>query len=245
MIKRILIIEDDKDIVEALRYNLEKEKGFSVISAQSGDSGLAMALETHPHLILLDIGLPGLNGFEVCRQIRKDEQTRQIPILILTARSSESDKVLGLELGADDYITKPFGIRELIARIRVALRRKDTESGTLPFYDDGRLFIHFEDYILRLEGQEISLTVKEFNLLRLLIQNGGRVLTRDKILDSVWGYNYYGESRTVDVHIRRLRKKLGAWAETHIATIIGVGYRFDAAPNTLSVSPSQPIPTHS
>jgi two-component system alkaline phosphatase synthesis response regulator PhoP len=247
MIKRILIIEDDKDIVEALRYNLEKEKGFSVISAQTGDSGLAMALETHPHLIILDIGLPGLNGFEVCRQIRREEQTKPIPILILTARSSESDKVLGLELGADDYITKPFGIRELIARIRAILRRKEAESGVPQSYVDGTLFIHFEDYIVRFEGLDLPLTAKEFNLLRLLIQNSGRVLTRDKILDSVWGYNYYGESRTVDVHIRRLRKKLGSWAETHIATIIGVGYRFDSPSTTLPLNspPAREIPANS
>jgi len=227
MIKRILIIEDDKDIVEALKYNLEKEKAYSVLSAETGDAGLAIAHEVRPHLIILDIGLPGLNGFEVCRELRRAEPTREIPILILTARTSESDKVLGLELGADDYITKPFGVRELMARIRAILRRKESEAGSLDSYDDGRLFIHFGDYIIRFLAREPKLTYKEFNLLRLLIQNSGRVMTRDRILDSIWGYNYYGESRTVDVHIRRIRKKLGKEAENYITTIIGVGYRFD------------------
>jgi two-component system, OmpR family, alkaline phosphatase synthesis response regulator PhoP len=229
MLRRILIIEDDKDIVEAIRYNLEKEKNFSVIDAQTGDAGIAIALEIHPHLIILDIGLPGLNGFEVCRQLRREEPTRSIPILILTARSSESDKVLGLELGADDYMTKPFGVRELVARVRAVLRRKEMESGAPQLFEDEALYMNFEDHVLRLHGEPLPLTVKEFNLLRLLIQNAGRVMTREKILDAVWGYNYYGESRTVDVHIRRIRKKMGEWAEKHITTIIGVGYRFDAS----------------
>jgi two-component system, OmpR family, alkaline phosphatase synthesis response regulator PhoP len=230
MHRRILIVEDDKDIVEAIRYNLEKEKSFSVMEARTGDTGVSIALETHPHLIILDVGLPGLNGFEVCRQLRQEEQTRSIPILILTARSSESDKVMGLELGADDYMTKPFGVRELVARVRAILRRKEAESDVPQFYEDETLYMNYEDHVLRLNGKSLPLTVKEFNLLRLLIQHSGRVMTREKILDAVWGYNYYGESRTVDVHIRRIRKKLGSWAETHIATIIGVGYRFDATP---------------
>jgi two-component system, OmpR family, alkaline phosphatase synthesis response regulator PhoP len=247
MLKRILIIEDDKDIVEALRYNLEKDKKFSVLSALTGDAGMVLALETHPHLIILDIGLPGLNGFEVCRELRREKQTQSIPILILTARSSEADKVMGLELGADDYMTKPFGIRELIARVRAVLRRKEMESGQAQYYEDENLYMNFEDHVLRIQGKDLPLTVKEFNLLRLLIQNSGRVMTREKILDSVWGYNYYGESRTVDVHIRRIRKKMGAWAENHITTIIGVGYRFDA-PLPSSTPPgtdSQTLPTNS
>lgn len=225
--KRILIIEDDKDIVEALRYNLVREKGYSVISAESGDRGISLALESRPNLIILDIGLPGLNGFEVCRQLRREEQTKQIPILILTARTSESDKVLGLELGADDYITKPFAIRELMARIRAVLRRTEADDHVAAVYDDGKLYMNFKDYIIRYQARDPKLTFKEFNLLRLLIQHAGKVQSRDQILDAVWGYNYYGESRTVDVHVRRIRKKLGLPPEAYISTIIGVGYRFD------------------
>jgi two-component system, OmpR family, alkaline phosphatase synthesis response regulator PhoP len=228
MTKRILIIEDDPDIVEALRYNLEKEKGFSVLAAHSGEEGLNTALEVKPQLIILDIGLPGFNGYELCRRLRREPETRDIPILMLTARVAESDKVLGLELGADDYVTKPFGIRELIARVRAALRRKEAQAETVPVFDDGQLYVHFGDYVIRFKGREPKLTFKEFSLLKLLVQNQGRVLTRDKILDEVWGYHYYGESRTVDVHIRRIRQKLGEGADEYIDTVIGVGYRFKA-----------------
>ncbi|PYV41634.1 MAG: DNA-binding response regulator [Acidobacteria bacterium] len=242
MKKRILIIEDDKDIVEAVRYNLEKERGFSVLSAKTGDEGLNLVPQMKPHLIILDIGLPGLTGYEVCRMLRRDAETQDIPIVMLTARGSESDKVLGLELGADDYITKPFGIRELIARVRAAIRRKEADSGTLEVFDDGKLYIHFEDYIIRFHGREPKLTFKEFSLLKLLVQNAGRVLSRDKILDAVWGYNYYSESRTVDVHIRRIRKKLGPGAQDYIDTVIGVGYRFK--PQNPESQPS-PVPSNS
>lgn len=228
MNKRILIIEDQKDIVEVLRYNLEKEKGFVVSSASNGDEGLNLALQTKPSLIILDIGLPGLNGYEVCRALRREAATRDVPILMVTARVSESDKVLGLELGADDYITKPFGIRELVARVRSAIRRRENERQAVEVFDDGRLYVHFGDYVLRFDGQEPKLTYKEFHLLKLLVQNAGRVLSRDKILDSVWGYNYYGESRTVDVHIRRIRKKLGNGINDYLETVIGLGYRFRA-----------------
>jgi two-component system, OmpR family, alkaline phosphatase synthesis response regulator PhoP len=226
MNRRVLVIEDDKDITEAIHYNLEKEKGFSVLVAHTGDEGVNLAFQVKPHLIILDIGLPGLNGYEVCRMLKRDVETREIPILMLTARVSESDKVLGLELGADDYLTKPFGIRELIARVRAAIRRKEAEADSIEVFDDGKLTIHFGDYVIRFDNREPKLTFKEFNLLKLLVQNSGRVLSRDKILDAVWGYNYYGESRTVDVHIRRIRKKLGPGAEDYIDTVIGVGYRF-------------------
>jgi two-component system, OmpR family, alkaline phosphatase synthesis response regulator PhoP len=228
MTKRILIIEDDPDIVEALRYNLEKEKGFSVLAAHSGEEGLSTAFEVKPQLIILDIGLPGFNGYELCRRLRREPETRDIPILMLTARVAESDKVLGLELGADDYVTKPFGIRELVARVRAALRRQEAQAETVPVFDDGQLYVHFGDYVIRFRGREPKLTFKEFSLLKLLVQNQGRVLTRDKILDEVWGYHYYGESRTVDVHIRRIRQKLGEGADDYIDTVIGVGYRFKA-----------------
>jgi len=236
MNRRVLVIEDDKDITEAIHYNLEKEKGFSVLVAHTGDEGVNLAFQVKPHLIILDIGLPGLNGYEVCRMLKRDVETREIPILMLTARVSESDKVLGLELGADDYLTKPFGIRELIARVRAAIRRKEAEADSIEVFDDGKLTIHFGDYVIRFDNREPKLTFKEFNLLKLLVQNSGRVLSRDKILDAVWGYNYYGESRTVDVHIRRIRKKLGPGAEDYIDTVIGVGYRF-RSPRIESSSP--------
>src|SRR6476620_8903309 len=177
--KRILIVEDDKDIVEALRYNLEKEK-YAVLTARRGEEGLSLATDVKPNLIILDIGLPGLNGYEVCRMLRQDAATREIPVLMLTARVAESDKVLGLELGADDYITKPFGIRELMARVRNAIRRRESEHDSVEVFDDGRLHIHFGDYIIRFDGQEPKLTFKEFHLLKLLVQNAGRVLSRDK-----------------------------------------------------------------
>jgi two-component system, OmpR family, alkaline phosphatase synthesis response regulator PhoP len=246
MTKRILIIEDDPDIVEALRYNLEKEKGFSVLAAHSGEEGLNTAFEVKPQLIILDIGLPGFNGYELCRRLRREPETRDIPILMLTARVAESDKVLGLELGADDYVTKPFGIRELVARVRAVIRRQEAQAETVPVFDDGQLYVHFGDYVIRFRGREPKLTFKEFSLLKLLVQNQGRVLTRDKILDEVWGYHYYGESRTVDVHIRRIRQKLGEGADDYIDTVIGVGYRFKAPkpePNGSSlVSNSKNLP---
>ncbi|MFN8006504.1 MAG: response regulator transcription factor [Terriglobia bacterium] len=226
MNKRILVIEDDKDIRDILKYNLEKERGVSVLTAATGDEGLKLALEARPHLIVLDLILPGMSGTEVCRTLRRSEETQEIPIVMLTALASESDKVLGLEIGADDYITKPFGMRELLARIRAALRRRELQPDQVDIYDDQTLRIDFENYQVLLRGQELRLTFKEFSLLKILVGNAGRVLTRDKILDSVWGYNYYGETRTVDVHIRRIRKKLGDDADDYIETVIGVGYRF-------------------
>jgi two-component system, OmpR family, alkaline phosphatase synthesis response regulator PhoP len=226
MNKRILIIEDDKDISDILKYNLEKERGISVLTAATGDDGLKLALDAKPHLIILDVILPGMSGTEVCRTLRLNETTRKTPIVMLTALASESDKVLGLELGADDYITKPFAMRELLARIRAALRRRELQADRVEVYDDRVLYIDFENYQVRLYDRELKLTFKECSLLKILVGNAGRVLSRDKILDAVWGYNYYGESRTVDVHIRRIRKKLGAVADDYIETVIGVGYRF-------------------
>jgi two-component system alkaline phosphatase synthesis response regulator PhoP len=226
MNKRILIIEDDNDIRDILKYNLEKERGVSTLTAGTGDEGLKLAMEAKPHLIILDLVLPGMTGTEVCRVLRQSEETKETPIIMLTALASESDKVLGLELGADDYITKPFGMRELLARIRVALRRVEVQQFRVEAYDDQKLFVDFENYHIQLNGRELKFTFKEFSLLKILVGNAGRVLTRDKILDAVWGYNYYGETRTVDVHIRRIRKKFGTEADHYIETVVGVGYRF-------------------
>jgi len=222
--RRVLIIEDDEDIANSIRYNLEREGTFDVRIAGTGEDGLKEIQRTAPALVLLDINLPLMSGVELCRRLRRDEETARIPILVLTARTDESDRVLGLQLGADDYVVKPFSMRELVARVHAVLRRTEGESSVSPIYEDDRLFIDYENFIVRVDGQDVRLTRKEFALLRLLSEARGRVLTRDYLLDRVWGLDYYGESRTLDVHIRRVRKKLDL--ETYIETVIGVGYRF-------------------
>lgn len=224
MAERILIIEDDPDIAESLRYNLQRE-GLRVEIAESGEKGLRLALESKnaPSLIVLDLMLPGMNGTEICRRLRREPTTKKTPIIILTAKASETDKIAGLELGADDYMTKPFSVKELLARIRAVLRRTNEE--TIPRYEDGRLSIDFEDMRVSCGGEEVKLTRKEFALLTALAKNSSRVSTRQKLLDDVWGYSYFGDTRTLDVHIRRLRQKLGECASC-IETVVGIGYRF-------------------
>jgi two-component system alkaline phosphatase synthesis response regulator PhoP len=218
----IVIVEDDEEIADLIRYNLERE-GFRVRIATTGEAALKLILEHPPNLILLDLNLPNMSGFELCRRLRNESTTARVPILMLTARASESDKVLGLELGADDYITKPFSMRELIARVNAALRRSKQTEVEGPAYDDGFLRIDPATFSVRCEGREVRLTRKEFALLRELARNEGRVMTRDALLDRVWGLAYYGDARTLDVHIRRLRQKLGNPAL--IETITGIGYR--------------------
>ena len=222
--RRILIIEDDEDIANSIRYNLEREGIFDVRIANTGEDGLKEIQRTPPALVLLDINLPLMSGFELCRRLRRDEETSRIPVLVLTARTDESDRVLGLQLGADDYVVKPFSMRELVARIHAVLRRTEGETAISPIYEDDALFIDYDNFVVRVHGEEVKLTRKEFALLRLLSEARGRVLTRDYLLDRVWGLDYYGESRTLDVHIRRIRKKLEL--EAYIETVIGVGYRF-------------------
>jgi DNA-binding response OmpR family regulator len=222
--RRILIIEDDEDIANSIRYNLEREGVFDVRIANTGEDGLKEIQRNPPALVLLDINLPLMSGFELCRRLRRDEETSRIPVLVLTARTDESDRVLGLQLGADDYVVKPFSMRELVARIHAVLRRTEGEAAVSPIYDDGDLFIDYDNFVVRVRGEEVKLTRKEFALLRLLSEARGRVLTRDYLLDRVWGLDYYGESRTLDVHIRRVRKKLDL--DAYIETVIGVGYRF-------------------
>lgn len=219
-----LIIEDDADIAESVRYNLESE-GFTVIVASTGERGLEMALDAQnpPMVIVLDLMLPGISGTELCRRLRRENQTRRTPIIMLTAKTSEADRVAGLDLGADDYIAKPFSVRELVARVRAVLRRVDDDAAAR--YDDGQLAIDFGDIRVLCNGTNVKLTNKEFNLLSVLAKRSGRVVTRQQLLDQVWGYSYYGEARTLDVHIRRLRQKLGACGEC-IETVVGVGYRF-------------------
>jgi len=228
MNRPVLIVEDEPDIAEGLRYNLERE-GLRAVVAATGEKGLEMALDRNnpPSLVLLDLMLPGMSGTELCRRLRREPQTRRTPIIMLTARGSESERVAGLELGADDYVTKPFSVRELVARVRAVLRR--SEETAAESYEDERLQIRFEEMHIACEGQAVKLTRKEFGLLAALARRPGRVVTRSQLLDEVWGQLYYGDTRTLDVHIRRLRAKLGACGEC-VETVIGVGYRFVGCP---------------
>ena len=224
MNRPVLIIEDEADIAEGLRYNLERE-GLPVVLAATGEKGLAAALDRKnpPALILLDLMLPGMSGTELCRRLRREPDTRRTPIIMLTARGSESERVEGLELGADDYVTKPFSVRELVARVRAVLRRADEAASA--HYEDEKLRVHFDDMHVLCEGSEVRLTRKEFALLAALARRPGKVAMRNQLLDEVWGQQYYGDTRTLDVHIRRLRQKLGDCGDC-IETVIGVGYRF-------------------
>lgn len=224
MQQTILIVEDDSDIAEGLNYNLRRE-GFRPIVAESGEKGLRLALDekTRPSLILLDLMLPGMSGMELCRRLRREHFTEKTPIIMLTARAAENDRVMGLDSGADDYIVKPFSVKELVARVRAVLRRSETDSAST--YADGRLSVDFADMRVMCSDQPIKLTRKEFALLEHLIQNSGRVASRQQLLDNVWGYSYFGDTRTLDVHIRRLRQKLDACSDC-IETVVGVGYRF-------------------
>lgn len=221
-LRLIVIVEDDEDIAESIRYNLEHQ-GFAVRIATTGQIALDLVLDHPPSLVLLDINLPGMSGFELCRRLRSEASTAKVPILMLTARLNESDRVLGLELGADDYITKPFSMRELLARVNAILRRIEGVEGQGPIYDDGVLVIDPWSFSVSYEGREVRLTRKELRLLEELARNEGRVMLREVLLDRIWGLTYYGDSRTLDVHIRRLRQKLGN--PNLIETITGVGYR--------------------
>ncbi|HWS56227.1 MAG TPA: response regulator transcription factor [Pyrinomonadaceae bacterium] len=224
MSKPVLIVEDDPDIAEGLRYNLERE-GLEARVALTGEQGLTAALDPKntPSLILLDLMLPGMSGTELCRRLRREPATRRTPIIMLTAKTSEADRVTGLDLGADDYISKPFSVRELMARVRAVLRRADESAAAR--YEDSRLTVDFHDMRVTCDGEQIKLTRKEFALLAALAKGAGRVATRQQLLDNVWGYEYYGDTRTLDVHIRRLRQKLGLCDEA-IETVVGIGYRF-------------------
>ncbi len=227
MKEKILIVEDEKDIIKMLEYNLKKE-GFRVIAAGDGEDAIDLAIRGQPDLILLDLMLPGMDGLEVCKALKKENKASAIPIIMLTAKSQESDKVVGLELGADDYITKPFSPRELIARIKAVLRRV-TEKEKLPeIFQTGDLKIDFAKISVTVKDKPVELTAKEFELLRTLLKAKGRVLSRDYLLDTIWGFDHAMEiqTRTVDVHIRTLRKKLKTESK-HIITVKNYGYRFE------------------
>jgi two-component system alkaline phosphatase synthesis response regulator PhoP len=221
-VRNIIIVEDDEDIADSIRYNLDRE-GFRVRVAVTGEDALNLILNGPPSLILLDLNLPGMSGFEICRRLRAEPSTATIPILMLTARADETDKVLGLNMGADDYITKPFSMRELVARVNAALRRSEGSQIDRPIFDNGSLRIDPSTFRVHYQEREVRMTRKEFALLSELARNQGRVLTRETLLDRVWGMNYFGDSRTLDVHIRRLRQKLGDPAL--IETVTGIGYR--------------------
>ncbi len=224
MLQEILIIEDDADIAESLQYNFKRE-GFRPVVAESGEKGLRLALDEKnpPSLIILDLMLPGMSGMELCRRLRREPLTEKTPIIMLTAKAAEIDKIAGLELGADDYIVKPFSVKEVVARVRAVLRR--VEKDTIERYEDARLAIDFADMRVVCSGTDVKLTRKEFALLTYLIKSAGRVATRQNLLDNVWGYSYFGDTRTLDVHIRRLRQKLDSCGNC-IETVVGVGYRF-------------------
>ena len=230
--KKILVVEDEKNILEAIKYSMNTE-GFEVYGAEDGETGLEMAREILPELVILDVMLPKLDGFEVCRILRRE---MDIPVFMLTAKVEEIDRVVGLEIGADDYITKPFSMRELIARVRNALRRssksglgRDNLSSGNDVIQVGNLKIDLTGHIARISEKLIDLKPREFDLLVMLASSRGRVFTREQILERLWGHDYIGDSRTVDVHIRWIREKIEEDPSTpkKIVTIRGVGYRFD------------------
>ena len=226
--EKILVVDDEKDIIELLQYNLEKE-GYRISCAYSGEECLENVKTELPDLILLDLMLPEIDGLDVCKILKRNPQTSHIPIIMLTAKGEETDIVLGLELGADDYITKPFKVRELLARVKTVLRRTKINIPPLPKEKD---MIKFEDLVIdstkhqvTLKDKPLNLTSTEFNLLKFLASHPGKVFTREQLLDQVWSENSYIVDRAVDVHIRRLRQKL-LTASEYIITIRGVGYRF-------------------
>jgi len=226
MKEKILIVEDEKDIVKMLDYNLKKE-GYRTLAASDGEEALDKAAREHPDLILLDLMLPEVDGLEVCKALKKEPETAAIPVIMLTAKTQETDKIVGLELGADDYVTKPFSPRELLARIKAVLRRSREKEKLPGAMAVGGLTLDFDRISVSVNKKHIELTAKEFELLKTLVKAKGRVLSRDYLLDTIWGYDRAAEimTRTVDVHIRTLRKKLKSAAK-HIKTVKNYGYCF-------------------
>ncbi len=229
---KILVVDDEKNILELVRFNLERE-GFQVLTALDGAGGLESARKEQPDLIVLDVMLPGMNGLEICQELHREPVTKKIPVIMLSARAEEVDRILGLEMGADDYITKPFSPRELVARIKARLRRARTaeERQAGPQWEErldfGQLVIDGARFTVYVGGKKQDLTPKEFEILRFLAHYPGKVFTRDQLLEQIWGYEYAGDSRTVDVHIRHIRQKLCLKeGEQPIETVRGVGYRF-------------------
>lgn len=219
---KILVVDDEPDLLELIDVNF-KAAGFEVVSAMTGQEALRKAQQLRPALIVLDLMLPELDGLEVCKALRRDRSTAAIPVLILTARATEVDRILGLELGADDYVTKPFSIRELVLRARNLLQRKSTEQAD--YIDFRDLAIDRARHRVTFKGRRLDLTLTEFKLVTLLAERKGRVQSREQLLKDVWGYNTLIDTRTIDTHMRRLRRKLGPAAD-YLDTVRGVGYRF-------------------
>jgi DNA-binding response OmpR family regulator len=226
MRKTILVVDDEKDILEMLRYNLEKE-GYTVQTARDGKDALDQA-RTIPHLILLDVMMPEMDGWEVCKHLKRNPKTSTIPVIFLTAKGTEFDEVLGLELGADDYVVKPIAVRTLLARVRSSLRRLDVRSENTSAAEEilriDKLEINIPNYTATLANKDLSLTRREFETLAYLVRNRGRVVTREVLLNTVWGEDVRVVLRTVDVHINKIREKLGAYGD-YVETVKGVGYR--------------------
>jgi len=225
---RVLVVEDENDIAGLIKHTLERSGDASVEVVGRGDEALRSITGRPPDLVILDLNLPVLSGDEVCRILRQRQETRQIPIIMLTARTSESDRVAGLDLGADDYVTKPFSLRELAARVRAVLRRRraSADEARQARYTGKHLIADFDAVAVTVDAKPVKLTRREFELLRFLVENRNRVLSRDRLLERVWGYDRFIETRSVDVHVGRLRAKLGA-AGQQIETVIGLGYRFN------------------
>ena len=222
----ILIIEDERDLAELLAFNLERE-GYKAVMAMDGVEGLEMATRMQPDLVLLDLMLPGMLGTEVCKAIKKSENTSHIPVIILTAKGEEIDKVVGFEVGADDYVVKPFSTRELMLRVKAVLRRSESDAPPNPVITVGTITIDTERHMVMVGGEETTFTTTEFKLLHTLATRLGRVQSREVLLRDVWGYNFVEDTRTVDTHITRLRTKMGEAGEM-IKTVRGFGYKLEA-----------------
>lgn len=225
--KTILVVDDEKDIVELLRYNLRKE-GYNVLAASSGRQGIELA-QQQPHLVLLDVMIPDYDGWEVLRLLKNDKRTSHIPVVFLTAKGTDVDEVLGLELGADDYIVKPISIPKLLARVRSVLRKQEPKETDEPAVSLGAIEILPSEHIIRIDGKERFFPKKEFEVLLYLIRHAGKVITRETLLNAVWGTDVQVVERTVDVHIRKIREKLLRYAE-YLETVKGVGYRMRELP---------------
>lgn len=229
--KVILTVDDEIHILELLKYNLEGN-GYTVLQAETGEEALAILSERSVDAVLLDLMLPNIDGLEVLRRIRTEEKTKRLPVIMLTAKGEEFDKVLGLEMGADDYIAKPFGIREMLARLKAVVRRSQPAPQGRPeknrVIEAGALVIGIDSRTVTVNGKAVEMSLKEFELLKLLAENPGRVFSRDMLLEKIWGYEYMGETRTVDVHIRHIRRKIEAddGNPEYIKTVRGFGYKF-------------------
>ena len=222
---RVLIVEDEQDVAALIKHTIERTPGTIADVVNSGDAALRAAAERPPDLVILDLNLPVLCGVEVCRILRARPETAAVPIIMLTARTGEAERIIGLDVGADDYVTKPFSIRELAARARAALRRRTGGARPTSVYRSGSFVADFEAVSVSVEGEPVRLTRREFELLRYLVENRNRVLSRNRLLERVWGYDRLVETRSVDVHVGRLRGKLGPVGR-RIETVVGLGYRF-------------------